>query len=141
MSEKEIAFTAHAFQTFLDQGKLMASRCLDCHKIYLPVRALCPECYQSNLEWVELNGRGKLVAYTSIYIGPSFMINLGFNREKPYLTGIVELDEGLRISARLLGLAPENPAAVKIGTSMTFSGIEIGEDEKTHAQLAFQAVE
>lgn len=139
MSDKEMDFTAHSFQVFLNQGKLMASLCLDCQKIYLPVRALCPECGQSNLEWFELSGKGKLAAYTSVYIGPSFMNDLGFGRDNPYLTGIVDLEEGPRISARLLGLDPENPAGIKIGTSMTFSAIEIGGDEKNQAQLSFQA--
>ncbi len=139
MSDKKMDFTAHSFQVFLNQGKLMASRCLDCQKTYLPVRALCPECGQSNLEWFELSGKGKLAAYTSVYIGPSFMNDLGFGRDNPYLTGIVDLEEGPRISARLLGLDPKNPAGIKIGTSMTFSVIEIGGDEKNQAQLAFQA--
>jgi uncharacterized OB-fold protein len=141
MSEKLIPFTAYEFQQYLNQGELKASRCVDCQKIYLPVRAICPDCGRSNLEWIELSGKGKLAAYTSIYIGPSFMNALGFGRDKPYLTGIVELDEGPKISARLLGLDPENPSEIKIGTALEYSGIEIGDEDHISMQLAFKAGE
>ena len=139
MSEKEPAFTAFVFQQFLNQGTLKASRCRDCHQIYLPVRAICPDCGQSNLEWIDLSGKGKLAAYTSIYIGPSFMNDQGYGRDDPYLTGIVKLEEGPMISARLLGLDPENPSGIKIGTPLEFSVLEIGEGEDRSVQLAFKA--
>lgn len=141
MSEKvnsNTPFTAHSFQAYLKEGKLMASRCRDCQQIYLPVRGLCPSCGVSNLEWVELAGKGKLAAFTSVYVGPSFMNAEGFGREKPYLTGIVELEEGPRISARLLGLDETKPEEIKIGTRMVFATVEIGQGEALSAQLAFE---
>ena len=106
MSDNQVPFTAHSFQHFLSQGQLKASQCTDCQRKFLPVRALCPNCGQTNLEWVDLSGKGKLAAYTSVYIGPTFMNEEGFSRDKPYLTGIVELEEGPKISARLLDLDP-----------------------------------
>ena len=130
-----IPFTAHSFQAYLKEGKLMASHCGGCQKTYLPVRGLCPACGDTNLEWVELDGKGKLAAFTSVYVGPSFMNAEGFGREKPYLTGIVELDEGPRISARLLGWDETKPEEVKIGTRMVFTTVEIGQGV---AQLAFE---
>ena len=141
MSEKDIhtePFTPHSFQQFLNDGKLMASRCADCQRIYLPVRGLCPHCGDSNLEWIQLTGKGKLAAFTSVYVGPSFMNAEGFGRENPYLTGIVELDEGPQISARLLGLDEKNPEKIKIGTKMVFSTVEVGEGDEAYAQLSFQ---
>lgn len=141
MSENEKPFTAFTFQQYLNQDQLKASKCNDCQKIFLPVRAICPDCVQSNMEWIELSGKGRLAAYTSIYIGPSFMNEQGYGRDKPYLTGIVELEEGPMISARLLGLDPENPSKIKMGTPLTFSGIEIGEGENMFTQLAFKAEE
>jgi len=139
MSEKEIPFTAFEFQQYLNQGQLKASQCVDCQKIFLPVRAICPECGKSNLEWIDLTGKGKLAAYTSVYIGPSFMNEQGYGRNNPYLTGIIELEEGVMISARLLGLDPENPSEIKIGTPLEFSALEIGEGDNISTQLAFKA--
>ncbi len=141
MSEQEQAFTAYVFQQHLNQGRLQASRCEDCQRIYLPVRSICPECGLSNLAWIDLSGKGKLAAYTSVYIGPSFMNEQGYGRDKPYLTGIVELEEGPMISARLLGLDPENPSKIKIGTALEFTALMLGEGENMFAQLAFTAGE
>jgi uncharacterized OB-fold protein len=134
---REIPFTAYSFQQFLNQGRLMASRCTDCQNIYLPVRGLCPDCGESNLEWIELEGKGKLAAYTSVYVGPTFMNAEGFGRQNPYLTGVVELAEGPRISARLLDMDAEKPQEIKIGTRLTFSTVEVGEGDNSYAQLAF----
>lgn len=141
MSDNHKPFTAHSFQHYLGQGKLRASRCPGCQVIYLPVRALCPDCGKTELEWVDLSGKARLVAYTSVYIGPTFMNEEGFSREKPYLTGIVELVEGPRISARLLGLDPEDPGSIRIGIPLVFTVNEIGEGESAAHQLAFQPEE
>ena len=141
MSEKTMPFTAHSFQHYLGQGKLKGSRCPNCQRIFLPVRSLCPDCGQIDLEWVDLSGKAKLAAFTSVYIGPTFMNEEGFSREKPYLTGIVELEEGPRISARLLGLTPEDPTGIKIGIPLVYTVHEIGEGESSTFQLAFRSQE
>lgn len=141
MSENQMPFTAHSFQYYLGQGELKASRCPGCDKVYLPVRALCPDCGKTDLEWVDLSGKAKLSAFTAVYIGPTFMNEEGFSREKPYLTGIVELDEGPRISARLLGLDPADPGSIKIGTPLAFTVNGIGEGEGASWQLAFRPAE
>jgi len=141
MSDKTMPFTAYSFQHYLGQGKLKASRCPDCQRLFLPVRSLCPDCGQIDLEWVELSGKAKLAAFTSVYIGPTFMNQEGFSREKPYLTGIVELEEGPRISARLLGLSPEDPTGIKIGTPLVFTVHEIGQADSSTIQLAFSSEE
>lgn len=101
--------------------------------------AICPDCGQIDLEWVEMSGKAKLAAFTSVYIGPSFMNAEGFGREKPYLTGIVELDEGPRISARLLGLDPENPDQIQISIPLVFIEHTIGEGSSETYQLAFRS--
>ena len=101
-------------------------------------RLLCPHCLTENLEWVEVSGKGKLAAFTSIYIAPTFMIEQGFDRNNPYLTGIVELDEGRKISARLLGFDAAQPEHAKIGTPLSVTFLEHGEGDEKKTALAFQ---
>ena len=139
MTESKRPFTAHAFQTYLEEGKLMANRCPHCQKTYLPVRSVCPDCLGTDLEWKELAGKGRLAAFTAVHIGPTFMNQEGFGRDKPYLTGLVELEEGVRISARLLGFDPEQPGEIKIGTPVQLELIHIGQEEDRRTQLAFKA--
>lgn len=131
-------FTAAGFNALLAEKKLMATRCTACGGLYLPPRAICPRCHTAGLEWVVLSGKGRLAAFTSIFIGPTFMNNLGFSRKKPYVTGIVELEEGVKISARILGVDAARPEEIQIGTPLTAEFLEQGEGEAHKIVLAFR---
>jgi len=131
--------TAASFEQYLAEHKLMAARCVTCGKLYLPPRALCPGCQDEQMAWAELSGKGKLVAFTSVYVGPSAMIAEGYDRNNPYLTGIVELEEGVRLSARILGLDAKAPDIAWIGMPMTVTFLERGEGEAKKVTLAFTA--
>jgi len=133
-------FTSATFNRYLSEHRLMGARCTRCGGLYLPPRAICPSCHSDQLAWAELTGRGRLAAFTSIYIGPSVMIADGFDRNNPYCTGIVELDEGVKISARLLGVDAKNPAADLIGRPVAIEFIERGAGELKQTVLAFRAV-
>lgn len=113
ISEKP--FTPASFRQFLTESRLMASQCADCSELHLPPRAICPTCHGDHLEWRQLSGRGRLAAFTSIYIAPSAMSAAGYGREHPYLVAIVELEEGPKISARLLGLDAAQPEQITVG--------------------------
>lgn len=126
--------TAASFNEYLAEHKLMGARCLQCGALYLPPRALCPACFSAGLAWEELPGAGSLAAFTSIYIAPTFMEAQGYGRKNPYLTGIVELAEGVKISARLVGLDPAHPESVQIGQPLQVTFLDQGET----TQLAFE---
>src|SRR5574338_551770 len=98
----EQAFNSASFYRFLNQHKLMGSRCSKDGQVYLPPRAMCPSDYGAEMEWVEFSGRGKLAAFSVVFIGPSHMIEAGFDRKNPYCAAIIELEEGPKISAQLL---------------------------------------
>lgn len=132
-------FSAAVFDQYIAEHKLMAARCTKCGGIYVPPRAICPKCQSEELEWVETSGKGKLAAFTVILSGPTFMIEQGFDRKNPYISGIVELDEGIRISARITGLDASKPAEIKIGTSLNVDFVEFGEGEVKRTYLAFKA--
>ena len=127
-----------AFEQFLKEDKLMGSRCKSCGELFTPPRPICPKCSDSELEWVQMKGTGKLAAFTCISIGPSFMTAEGFNRKNPYCVGVVELDEGSRVDARIEGVDTTNPETIKVGMPMTVKFLHRGEspDEKTY--LAFE---
>jgi uncharacterized OB-fold protein len=133
-------FTAAAFNHYLTEKKLMGSHCLHCEATYLPPRAICPQCFGDELDWIEVSGKGKLAAYTSIYIAPTFMIEQGYDRNNPYLTGIVELDEGPKISARLVGFDAARPEEAEIGAPLRVTFLEHGEGDEKKTYLAFEAI-
>lgn len=131
-------FTAASFAGYLNEKKLMGSHCPRCDKNFLPPRALCPTCYSDELDWVEFDGKAKLVAFTSIYIAPTAMIEAGYGRENPYLAGVVELEEGVKISAQIIGANPSQPDTNLIGSPVAAEFVERGEGEETQAFLAFR---
>lgn len=133
-----------SWRQFLNEGKLMGSKCKKCGTLYFPPRPLCPECYSTDMEWVEFSGRGKLSGYTLITIGPAFMAEEGFDRNHPYYLGVVELEEGegLRAVGRVEGLdmtAPEKYLD-QIGMRLKAKFLHRGEGEKVKTFLAFEPV-
>ena len=133
-------FTHGSFQQYLEEGRLMASRDRVTDEIFLPPRPLNPATYGDDMEWVELSGEGKLVAFTAIHIGVEAMLKAGYDRQNPYCTGIVELEEGPKISAQIMGVNPSRPDEIQIGAPLRVSFVERGEGEEKRTMLAFEAV-
>jgi uncharacterized OB-fold protein len=134
----ERPFTAASFEQFLNEKKLMGSHCPNCNESFLPPRAICSHCHGDQLEWVEFKGAGKLAAFTSIYIAPTAMIEAGYGRDKPYLAGVVELEEGPKISGQILGLDASKPEEVEIGVPLMAEFVERGEGDSKKTALAFR---
>lgn len=141
MSDQTVTrpFTVASFNQYLAEEKLMASHCLDCGVIHLPPRAICPKCHGSNLDWVETSGKGKLAGFTIVYIAPTFMVEQGYGKGKPYVSGIVELDEGVKISARITGFDVSNPESIQVGAPVVLDFIKSGEGETVKTYLAFKS--
>jgi uncharacterized OB-fold protein len=135
----ERPFTAASFNQYLAEKKLMASRCAACGALHLPPRPICPRCHGEAMEWAEASGRGRLAAFTSVYIGLTAMSAEGYSRDNPYCSGVVELEEGMKISARILGVDAKNPASIQIGAPLTVEFVERGEGEEKKTLLTFRA--
>jgi uncharacterized OB-fold protein len=123
---KEIPFTIASFNRFLSERRLMASRCSSCGALWLPPRPICLTCKDDTMEWKEVSGKGTLVAFTVIGVGPMPMIEAGYGRDKPYCVGIVQVAEGPRIGAQILGVDVAHPENIKIGTPLTVDFVERG---------------
>jgi hypothetical protein len=122
----ELPFTAASFDKFCSEKKVMAARCKKCGALFLPPRPLCIKCYSTEMEWVQLSGKGKLVSFTVIGVGIPMMMNEGYSRDNPYCSGIVEVEEGPRVSAQILGFDATKPETIKIGTPVTADFVERG---------------
>jgi uncharacterized protein len=100
------AFTK-PFWDALAEGKLMTTRGKTSGRLTFPPKPICPYDWGREVEWVELSGRGRLYSQTVIHAAPA-----AFMSEAPIRNGIVDLDEGLRIAARILG-EPKLDAAME----------------------------
>lgn len=140
-STNERPFTAASFQAFMNEGRLMGSRNPDTGEIFVPPRPIDPHSHSDHMEWVELSGRGRLAAFTSVYIGTSAMIDAGYDRSNPYVAGIVELEEGPRISGQIAGVDSLRPDLDWVGRSLRATFVERGEGDKRRAYLIFEPAE
>jgi len=90
------------------------------------------------MEWVEMRGKGRLAAFTCIAIGPPFMRKEGYDRQHPYVSGVVELEEGARVVARIEGVDGTKPETIRISTRLKAEFLHRGEGENATAFLAFR---
>jgi uncharacterized OB-fold protein len=92
------------------------------------------------LEWVEHSGRCRLAAFTCIRIIPPTMQVWGYDRQNPYCSGVVELEEGGRVVALIDEVDPTRPEEIMVGMPLTLKyrprgGIDCANDARLHADL------
>ena len=131
-------FNDVSYEQFLTEEKLMGSRCQKCGTLFIPPRPICIQCYDNEMEWVETKGNGKLAAFTCIAIGPPLMIKEGYDRKHPYVSGVVELEEGARVAARIEGVDGSKPETIKIGIPLRVEFLHRGEANNSKTFLAFR---
>ena len=136
----EAPFNAVSFHKFLAEHKLMGCRNRTSGALYVPPRPLCAVSHSDDMEWVQMGGKGKLKAFTVIYVAPTHMVKYGYGRNNPYCAGIVELEEGPAISGQILGVDMAHPETIKIGTPVQATFIERGEGATKRTYLGFQVV-
>jgi uncharacterized OB-fold protein len=127
-----------SYEQFLNEGKIMGSKCKKCGSLALPPRPICVFCFGGEMEWVQFKGTGKLAAFTSIVVTPPYMAKEGFGRNNPYVVGVVELDEGVKTVARIVGVDAKKPELVKVGTPLKAEFLKKGEGPDGQTSLAFK---
>jgi uncharacterized OB-fold protein len=87
------------------QGELRIQRCSDCESAFFYPRPICPSCGSRQLEWFTASGRATLYSY-AINDRPA----PGFDADAPYAVAVVQLTEGPRMMANIVGIdnTPEN---------------------------------
>ncbi len=136
MPENE--FTSAQFYKALNDHKLVGTRCRSTGEVYAPPRPISETTHADDMEWIEMSGAGKLAAFTIVYIAPTAMIAAGYDRKNPYCAGIVQLAEGPKISAQILGVDVKKPEQIKIGMPLKIAFVERGEGEAKKTFLAFE---
>ena len=135
---EERPFSDISYGQFLNEEKIMGTKCKKCDALYAPPRPICIKFHSSEMDWVEMKGEGKLSAFTCIAVGPPFMIAEGYNRKNLYISGVVELEEGVRVDARIEGVDGNRPEEIKVGMSMKAKFLHRGEGEDSKTYLAFE---
>ena len=78
----------------------MGNKCGSCERIFFPPREACPFCRRKSMgkmQEVQLKGKGEVVTYTIIHVGPE-----DFEEQVPYPIAIIKLEEGPQITGQIV---------------------------------------
>lgn len=98
------------------QHRLTVQRCRQCARYVFNPAPFCCVCLSSDLEWVESDGVGQVVTFTTVWRGqtPAFDV--------PYVVAVVRLDEGYEMMTNIVGA---DPTHVAIGDIVRVNFVEI----------------
>jgi uncharacterized OB-fold protein len=84
------------------ENHLMLMRCAECGAWRLPARSHCDECLSDQVRWEQASGKGTVRTFGIMHqaYSPAWAADL------PYGIAIVELEEGPRMPASIVGVKP-----------------------------------
>jgi len=94
------------FIDYLEQGKVMGTKCKKCGALFFPPRADCYKCLESDMGWFEVSGTGKLVTYSKLEYCP-----VGFEDDLPYVIALLDYGD-YKVFGRLADDLPEEEVSV-----------------------------
>ncbi|MFK5952070.1 MAG: Zn-ribbon domain-containing OB-fold protein [Desulfobacterium sp.] len=100
----------NTFIDYLENGKVMATRCKGCDEIFFPPRADCCHCLSSDMQWDEITGNGTLISYSQLKFAP-----IGFDADLPYTIALLDYGE-FNVFGRIAADVPASE--LKIGMPM-----------------------
>lgn len=86
-----------AFYRHCSEGRLAFQRCDDCGAWRHLPRIMCARCGSTRWSWQESSGRGSLYSWTVTHQA----MHPAFATEVPYVVGVIEMEEGVRLVARV----------------------------------------
>jgi uncharacterized protein len=84
--------------------ELRLQRCRQCGRHWFPPAHRCPECLNTDYEWAQASGRGKVWSW--IVMWQRYFA--AFQEAIPYNVAYVELDEGPRLITNIIDCDPED---------------------------------
>lgn len=80
---------------------LVGSECRDCGARVFPPTDVCPQCMSENVARLKLSRRGTLYSWSVVHAAPR-------GWKLPYVAGYVDLPEGVRVFAHIVGGDPKS---------------------------------
>ena len=111
----EITKVSRPFYKAAREHRLLVQRCKDCHKNIFYPKSLCPYCMSSNLEWFQSSGKGRVYTYSVVEAATPE----AFQGAAPYILGVIDLEEGVRMLSWIIDCKPED-VKCDMDVSVTF---------------------
>ena len=93
-------------------SQMIIMHCKFCGAFHIPPKYLCTKCGEKSVEEYPTSGFGKIYTFTTIYVASEL-----FKNQVPYIIAIVELNVGIRVTARVIR---EGGSLLKIGDPVNF---------------------
>ena len=106
----EYKLTFKDYNEALKENKLLGLKCKNCGTIAVPPKMACAKCTGSDMEIIELSGKGEIQTFTTVRVTSE-----GRENELPYIIVLVELDEGPWLMGNLVGTDPDKATMELIG--------------------------
>ncbi len=84
------------------QHRLAIQKCNECGGTWFPPSSVCRHCGARNARWIDATGRGKVHSFVTFHR----LYHPGWEGELPYVVAVVELEEGARMLANIVGIDP-----------------------------------
>ncbi len=128
-----ISFTgvtkAEQFVEFLKNNELRGTVCKTCGAKFFPPRSDCDKCLSNDMDWFSISGNGTLITFTKAMYAPA-----GFEKDVPYLLGVAEFGDGIKVFGRLDKSLPDD--AVKAGMKVKLQMVSLEGDRVSYQLTA-----
>ncbi len=114
--------TARYHREIPQRYRLEGAKCEKCGHVDFPPRLVCPRCEGRKFSTVVLHDEGKLVTYTVVRVASD-----KFSKVTPFAVGIVELNDGVRITTQITDV---DPGDLRIGQKVRLVFRKVQEDGK-----------
>ena len=109
-----VSFTAttkvNDFIDYLEKGKVAGTKCGKCGEVFFPPRADCYNCPSCVMQWFEVQGKGKLVTYSTLKFAP-----IGFDGDLPYSIALLDYGD-YKVFGRIADSVKEDE--IRVGMEM-----------------------
>jgi len=120
-----VSFTAitktNDFISYLEEGKVMGTRCKECGAVYFPPRSDCVKCLHSNMGWFEVTGTGTLLSFSELKYGP-----VGFEDDLPYTIALLDYGD-YKVFGRISQGIPYEDLSVGMELKAVFNTLPNGQ--------------
>lgn len=96
------------------EHELWLRRCNGCGEAYFYPRDISPCCFSRDTKWVQASGRATLHTFTIVHRSP----HPGFQADAPFVTAIVELEEGPIMATNIVGIDHPEPDDLRVGMAL-----------------------
>lgn len=112
--------------------QLIGTSCRACSARVFPPVPVCPECLSEDLDRLGLSRQGTLYSFSTVHVAPRGWL-------VPYVAGYVDLPEGVRVFAHVVGAAPDT-LSMDMQVELTTAELGVDGDGASFSSYAFTPV-